>query len=265
MGGIIYISCKIKMRTKLILLIAIFFLSLFIPCISQADHNIKRIKQLTETNSKGEAISTTDENSATWISKDKFRQDEGDHTTTIIRLDREKIYHINHMERTFSAMDLPINLESILPPEARQIFQVMKMSSTVTKTTEAQSIREWASQKYLVDIAISLMGMNMPMKMEIWVSKETGINMKSFRHFYEALLSMNPFTTDLIEELREIEGYPVLTVITMSVEGTKTNSREEVISIEDKKAPKGIYEIPEGYILVDYNPLDLGEGPKSKF
>jgi hypothetical protein len=213
-------------------------------------------------NAKGEAISSAEESSATWISKDKFRQDEGDHTTTIIRLDREKLYHINHKDKTFSAMDLPLNLENSLPPEAKQIFQVMKMTSTVTKTSETQSIREWGCQMYLVDMSISVMGMSMPMKMEIWVSKETGINMKSFSLFYETLLSMNPFTIDLIEELRDIEGYPILTAITMSVEGKKTYSREEVISIENKKAPKNMYDIPEGYILVDYNPLDLGEAPR---
>jgi len=252
------------MRTRLIPSLTIFFFFLFFSGAARADHYIKRTKQMTQINSKNETVSTTDEHSASWISKDKFRQDEGDHTTTIIRLDREKLYHINHTDRTFSALDLPLNLGDSLPPETRQIFQVMKMSSSITKTSDTQSIKEWASQKYLVDIDISLMGMSMPMTMEIWVSKETGINMKSFRLFYEALLSMNPFTTGLIEKFRDIEGYPVLTVITMSVKGAKTNSREEVISIEDKKPPKGIYDIPEGYILVDYNPLDLGEGPPSK-
>lgn len=252
------------MRARLILLSAILFLSLLYPNTTRADHYIKRIKKTVETNTKGKIVSATDENSATWISKDKFRQDEGKHSTTIIRLDREKLYHINHTDRTFSAMDLPLNLEMSFPPETRQIFQVMKMSSTITKTSETQSIREWTSQKYRIDIDISLMGMKMPMQMELWVSKETGINLKSFRQYYESLLSMNPFTVDLVEKLRDIEGYPVLTVITMSVKGVNTNSREEVISIEDKKAPVGIYDIPEGYILVDYNPLDLGAESRDK-
>lgn len=245
------------MRIRLSYIIIILSLAVLFPDSIRADHYIQRIKQMTEVNSKGEAVSTSDESNTTWSSKDKFRQDEGDHTSTIIRLDQKKLYHINHKDRTFSAINLPLNLENSLPSEAMQIYQVIKMSSTVTKTSETQSIREWASQKYQVDIAISFMGMKMPMKMELWVSEETGIDMKSFWQFYEALLSMNPFTTALIEKLRDIEGYPVLTVITMSVEGSKTNSREEVISIEEKKAPDGIYDIPEGYILVDYNPLDL--------
>jgi hypothetical protein len=247
-------------KLKPLLLLAVLLLLLLYPGTASADHHIKRIKKMTETDAKGEALSDTNEQSETWISKEKFRQNEGNHTTTIIRLDRKKLYHINHIERTFSALDLPLDLETSLPPDTRRIFQVMKMSSTVQKTTETQTIGQWASQKYMVNIAISLMGMSMPMKLELWVSKDTGINMKSFRQFYEALLSMNPFTTGLIDKFREIEGYPVLTVITMSVEGIKTHSREEVISIEEKKAPGGIYEIPEGYILIDYNPLDLGEG-----
>jgi len=105
-----------------------------------------------------------------------------------------------------------------------------------------------------------MMGMDMPMTMEIWASKETGINLKTFRKFYAVLLSMNPFTKDLAEEFQKIEGYPVLTKISMRVKGVETKSQEEVITVEESRAPRGTYDLPYEYTRVAYNPLILGNG-----
>jgi hypothetical protein len=105
-----------------------------------------------------------------------------------------------------------------------------------------------------------MMGMDMPMTMEIWATKETGINLKTFRRFYAVLLSMNLFTKELVEEFKKIEGYPVLTKISMRVKGVETKSQEEVITVEESRAPRGTYELPSEYTRVAYNPLILGNG-----
>jgi hypothetical protein len=157
-------------------------------------------------------------------------------------------------------MDLPVKLEENLTPESKQIIQVIKISSSVTETQETRVIKGWRSQKFSADISISMMGMDMPMTMEIWASKETGINLKTFRKFYAVLLSMNPFTKDLMKEFQKIEGYPVLTKISMRVKGVETKSHEEVITVEENRAPKGTYDLPSEYTRVAYNPLILGNG-----
>jgi hypothetical protein len=170
------------------------------------------------------------------------------------------VFILNHVDKTYSEMDLPLKLEENLTSEAKQIIQVMEISSSVTETEETQMIKGWKSQKFLADISISMMGMNMPMTMEIWASKETGINLRTFRRFYVVLLSMNPFTKDLVEEFQKIEGYPVLTKISMRVKGVETKSQEEVITVEEIRAPRGTYDIPSEYTRVAYNPLLLGNG-----
>jgi hypothetical protein len=109
-----------------------------------------------------------------------------------------------------------------------------------------------------------MMGMDMPMSMEIWASKETGINLKTFRKFYAVLLSMNPFTKDLAEEFQKIEGYPVLTKITMRVKGIETKSREEVIAVEENRVPEGTFDVPSEYSRVVFNPLILGNGASTR-
>jgi hypothetical protein len=189
-----------------------------------------------------------------------MRQDDGDATSIIIRLDKNKVFILNHIEKAYSEMDLPINLEDNLTEEAKQIIKVMKISSSVEETEETRLIRGWKSQKFTADISIYMMGMEMPMTMEIWASKKTGINLRTFHKFYSVLLAINPFTKDLMEDFKKIDGYPVLTKISMQVKGVETTSLEEVLTIEETKAPRGIFDLPSEYSRIAYNPLLLGNG-----
>jgi hypothetical protein len=238
------------------ILLSVFLL----PLSVNADHVVKKTKQTTETVMNGSNQKSSKNDGTTWISKNKMRQDDGGATSIIIRLDKDKVFILNHVDKTYSEMDLPVKLEENLTPEAKQIIQVIKISSSVTETQETRVIKGWRSQKFSADISISMMGMDMPMTMEIWASKETGINLKTFRKFCAVLLSMNLFTKDLLEEFQKIEGYPVLTKISMRVKGVETKSHEEVITVEENRAPKGTYDLPSEYTRVAYNPLILGNG-----
>jgi len=249
-----------KKRLVQLVLIVIGFCAFLLPLSVNADYVVKKTTQKTETVLNGSNQKSSNNDGTTWISKNKMRQDDGDATSIIIQLDKNKVFILNHVDKTYSEMDLPLKLEENLPPEAMQIIQVMKISSSVTETQETRVIKDWKSQKFLADISISMMGMDMPMTMEIWATKETGINLKNFRKCYAVLLSMNPFTKDLVAEFQKIEGYPVLTKISMRVKGVETKSQEEVITIEEIRAPRGIYDLPSEYTLVAYNPLILGNG-----
>jgi len=250
-------------RCLMLLPTIIIFAVILLPLSADADHAIKKTKQTTKTVLNG-TNEKSNEDGTTWISKNKMRQDEDEATSIIIRLDKNKVYILNHIDKTYSEMDLPVKIEENITPEAKRITHVTKITSSVIETREKRLIRDWNSQKFTADISISMMGMDMPMTMEIWATKETGINLKAFRKFYAVLLSMNPFTKDLVEEFQKIEGYPVLTKITMQVKGVETKSREEVVSVEEGKAPKGTYDIPSDYTLVAFNPLILGNGAFSK-
>jgi hypothetical protein len=249
-----------KKRNFQLILIFFSFSIFLLPLSVAADYVVKKTKQTTETLPDGTSQNSSENEGTIWISKNKMRQDDGDATSIIIRQDKNKVFILNHMDKTYSEMDLPLKLEENLTNEAKQIIQVMKISSSVTETQETQVIKGWKSKKFLANISISMMRMNMPMTMEIWATKETGINLKTFRRFYLVLLSMNLFTKDLVEEFKKIEGYPVLTKISMTVKGVETKSQEEVITVEESKAPRGTYDLPSEYTRVAYNPLILGNG-----
>ena len=236
-------------------IILIAFGLAFSPAIASADHLIKGKKHTDAFNMMGQSQPEKDEDMTTWLGKDKMRQDVGD-VTTLIRLDKNKMYIINHSDKTYSEMDLPFNLEEMLPPEAKQMLDAMDISSSITDTGETQTINDWNCKKYLVEISVSMMGMGMPIKMIMWTSKDLGINLNEFKELYAKTLAANPMFKDFIQDFEKLDGYPVLTEFSMDMMGTEQKYREEVLSVEKTGAPAGTYELLEGYTKSAYNPFD---------
>lgn len=246
------------MKKRLILLapvILIIFALAFSPCIAKADHLIKGKKHTDAFNMMGRSQPAKDEDTTTWLGNNKMRQDIGD-VTSLIRLDKNKMYIINHADKTYSEMDLPLNLEEMLPPEAKQMMDTMDISSSITDTGETKTINNWNSKKYLIEISVSMMGMEMPMTLTMWASQDLGVNLKEFKQLYTQTLATNPMFQDFIGEFEKIAGYPVLTEFSMDMMGAEQKYREEVLSVEKTSPPAGTYELPEGYTKTAYNPFD---------
>ena len=227
----------------------------FSPFLANADHLIKGKKHTDAFSMMGQSQPEKDEEMITWLGKNKLRQDVGE-VTTLIRLDKDKMYIINHSDKTYSEINLPFDMEEILPPEAKQMLDTMDISSSITDTGETQTINNWNCKKYMVEISVSMMGMAMPIKMDMWTSKDLGINLSEFKELYTKTLAANPMFKDLIQDYENVDGYPVLTEFSMEMMGTQQKYREEVTSVEKTGAPAGTYELPEGYTKTAFNPLD---------
>ncbi|MFQ6110337.1 MAG: DUF4412 domain-containing protein, partial [Candidatus Aminicenantales bacterium] len=228
-----------------------------LPHPAKADSHIKKFRHTDAMTIMGQTQPAKDEEGATWMTKDKMREDEGKSRSTIVRLDLKKIYVIDHEKKEYVEIDLPIDFEKILPSEAKQMMQMMEVTAKVTETQEVQKIKKWDCKKYLVEIGFSMMGMNMPMKMDMWVTKGIDIDFNLYEKFQTEMLSLQPIFKDFIEEFKKIKGYPVLTEMTMTMMGTETKTKEEVISVEKKNAPEGTYDIPEGYSKSEtFNPFE---------
>jgi hypothetical protein len=235
--------------------ILLFGLILFLsPILAKADIFIAKTKHTDEIVSMGQVLPAKDEQGMTWIANDRMRDDTGD-TSVIARFDLNKIYIINNKDKTYSEVDLPIALEKILPAEAATMLQMMQVTATVTDTGENQKIKDWNCKKYSVNVSISMMGMSMPMTMETWTSKDLGIDLAAYKKFSDEALKLNPMLKAIIGELQKIEGFPVLTKVSMNMMGAETKYQEQVLSVEKKDAPPGTYDLPKGYTKVAYNPF----------
>ena len=248
------------MRKKLIIFSTtfLFILSVILsPSVAKADILVKKKKHTDAVSIMGQTQPAKDEEVETWLAKDKMRQEQGEGKVYILRFDLNKAFYIDYTKKTYSEVDMPIDLEKALGPQAQQMMQMMQTSVTFSDTGEKQKIKNWNCRKYLIEISISMMGMNMPLKMEIWASKDLGIDMNIYKKFYRETLSLNPMTKDIVEDFQKMEGFPVLTKVSMSMMGSEMKYQEEVISVEKKAAPQGTYDVPQGFTKADFNPMDM--------
>src|SRR3954447_19725186 len=170
-----------------------------------------------------------------WVAADKLRHDEGE-TSTIVRLDRGKVYLLNHGDKTYAEIAAP-DVQK-LAPAAEAAIKV-----TVTATEEKKKVGTWNARKYKVDI-LSPDGVHLDTT--IWASKDVASH-QAYGKLAAVLAALQPGSSEWARQMQTIEGFPVLQESDVAMGGSKFKTREELASVETKDAPAGTYEPPAGY------------------
>jgi Domain of unknown function (DUF4412) len=179
-----------------------------------------------------------------WVHGDQgeeIRRDEGD-TTYILRLDRGKLYVINHADKTYSELALPIDPRKInAPPE-------MQVRAQVTATDETRKIGSWNARRYKVDITNPA---GLRLETTFWASKDIAAH-PAVTRLNASIAALQPGSADWSLKLGQIEGFPVLQEADVTMGNSRFKTREELIAVETKDAPAGAYDPPAGYTVQAY-------------
>ena len=167
---------------------------------------------------------------------DKLRRDEGD-ASYILRLDRGKLYVINHADRTYSEIPLPVDPQKTPAADAAQI------KAQVTATGETKKIGSWNARKYRVDISNPA---GLHLDTTIWASTEIASS-AALTRLAASLAALQPGSGDWARKLEQIDGFPVAQEANVTMGASHFKTREELVSVETKDAPAGAYEPPAGY------------------
>lgn len=202
----------------------------------------------------GESQPAKDSQIQIWAAGDRLRRDEGDQST-ILRLDKSRLYIVDHADRTYSEVPLPIDLRKMMPKGteamADQVAAGMKVSVQVAPSDQTKKIGQWTARRYDVTVQ-SAMGMKILTTM--WISQD----LKDFKPFNElagTMAALQPGSGEWVKELKKIDGFPVLTESQVDALGARFSTREELVAVETREAPAGIYELPAGYTAEAYNPI----------
>ena len=189
-----------------------------------------------------------------WAAGDRMRRDDGDQSM-IFRLDKSRLYIVDHADKTYSEIALPIDLRKMMPKGseamADQIAAGMKVTVQVAPRDETKKVNQWNARRYDVTVQ-SAMGMKIATTM--WVSKEVD-GFAGFNKMAGAMASLQPGSGEWVKQLEKIDGFPVLTESQVDALGAKFGTREELVAVETKAAPAGTYDLPAGYKAQTYNPI----------
>jgi hypothetical protein len=204
----------------------------------------------------GQSQEPTDEKHVTWLGDRRMRMDQGA-TSTIVLPDEKKMFIINHDDSTYAVVDLPVDLNAILPPGlGDQMMNMMKFNVTLTPTDETKEIGEWTARRYEMKLTSSMMTLDSV----LWASNETPIDAADYLDLYGEMLRLQPGMDAMVDKIAAIDGFVVAqeAEMSMSFMGDSTvGSSDRVLSIEEMDAPAGTYAPPSGYSRKDFNYAEM--------
>lgn len=229
--------------------------ALLVAAPSTADQVLTIAHHTDELSMMGQTTPAQDATHTYWFADDATRQDMGD-TSVILRLQEKKLYFLDHAEKSYAELDLPIDFEKLVGPEmAPMMEQMSKMMSATVEITPTDRGGEFAGYSCTfstVEISMSMMQMTS----DSCISKDLPIDYSRYQALAEAQAEMLPNQDWMKEMTDKLQGFPVRTDTTTTVMGNDTKSWQELRSVEERDAPAGHYEPPTEYQKVEYNPME---------
>lgn len=233
----------------------VFYL-IFILIISaaflNADYYIKQKSHADEVSMMGQTQPAVDEDIEIWITDNlkKFAS-HSPSQSIIINLENNTMSIINHQNKSYLEMELPLDITKYFPTEMTQMIKSMMDSITlnVSPTGEEKKIGEWNCSGY--DVKMNMMMMEINMK--VWATKDVPFDWKKIAEdmmpkFMQAQLRLSQ---EAVQEFQKIEGYWIINETSTKVMGNTFKAITEVVEIDKKDAPSDVFAIPEGYSKKD--------------
>jgi len=179
-----------------------------------------------------------------WYGAGKTAQTSGD-VGLIVDLEKNTAYMVNHRDKSYVPIPLPMDITTVLPPEVKSMAPNLQMTATVAATAETKSIGRWQCKGY--DVALTVMGM--PMTLRVWASTDVPAALLDYSAKVTPVFLQGQMrlTDESVKEFAKIKGFQVATELNADFMGARMHTTTEVVEIAEKAAPAGTYEPPAGY------------------
>lgn len=222
----------------------------------QADSFIKSVSKTDAIQMQGMSQPAQVDTAETWLGKDRAAMVMPQQNMRIVvNTTDEMIYMINETEKTY--MEMPLDIVGAMFDEMEKKDQAQADSArammdqmaaminvTVTPTEETKEIKGWQALKYNMVIEFPMGTLNA----EVWASTDPEVDWELLRALENSKMALQmPGMEKVTNEMAKIEGATVMTSSVMNMGGQSVNTSNEVLTIETKEPPAGIYAVPEGY------------------
>ncbi|MBU1338972.1 MAG: hypothetical protein KKD56_07895 [Acidobacteria bacterium] len=226
----------------------ILIISLVLVCglFLSADVYIKQNTHSDAVQIMGQSTPEKNEVNHMWIGKNKMAM-HGKDGSFIVDLDKKHVLMINHSNKTYIPMTIPIDLDAYFPPQLMQMMGDVKVS--ISPTGNSKTIGTWKCEEYTME-------MNMMMfttKGTIYATTDVPFDWKEYQQemyasFAQATMRLSE---ESVMEFQKIKGFQIQTEMIVNMMGTEMKTVQIVEEIAKKDAPAGTYDAPSDYTKQD--------------
>ena len=193
-----------------------------------------------------------------WIGEERVREVTG-RGEALLRLDRGRLYIIDHQAQTYNRIGLPVKLEEHLRPSQRETFKSIEQAALDVITSVDLRVGEtpFALDEYTVtkvDLEVTN-STGWKVHYALWMTEDLPDETDHFLDLMRLRLSLVPGNGKVLTSLSSLKGFPVVMETTWTGPGIRHRSRDRLIEIEESKPPGDTYRVPRGYRRVRFDPL----------
>ncbi|HDJ24193.1 MAG TPA: DUF4412 domain-containing protein [Candidatus Aminicenantes bacterium] len=230
---------------KIVWLLCLLF---FMGGLIYGDYFIKEKSHTDAIQMMGQSQPARDEVMEMWISQDlKKMAANSSEQSMIIDLNKNLMYLVDHQNKSYVEMDLPLDISKYVPAQMAQMMNQMANSVTieVTPTGQKKKIGQWECSEY--DVVMNIMMMKMEMK--VWATKDVPFSWEKVTKDLtsQVMAAQLRLNQSALQELLKVEGQWIASETKMNMMGNTVRSTTEVLEISEKDAPQGIYQVPAEY------------------
>jgi len=192
-----------------------------------------------------------------WISENSIRIEvSSSGTVHITDLAGARLITLDRTKREFFIIPLE-QVRADLKRASERLKQRMHISWRIERIGEQETISGFDCMPIVFRGSGSLeQGGNfapLDISVQFWVSRNTPISYDVFLKLMDVIgISQNPFMdTQVLNELRDLGGYPIKTVTSIKFEGVNDRIEQTVKVIREVEHDPSLYAIPEGYTEAD--------------
>jgi len=228
-----------------------------------ADQVVTLLSHTDEISIMGQKTPAQDIRQEYWFGAEALRFDSGD-TSVVIQPTAKKLYFANHADKSYSAMDLPLDFKQLVPPEMapmmEQMMGMMTATVQVTPTDRTGKFGGYSCKYSTVDVSMAMMKLSM----DTCTTEDLPIDYSRYRSLYLSQAEMMPNIGWMREMAEKLTGFPIRQDTTTTMMGKPVKSWQELQSVEERAAPAGFYGPPAGYREVEFNPMAQGQQQRGR-
>jgi len=231
------------------ILLAVTILA-FAAGLAQADVYIKQNTHTDAVTMMGKTTPAKDQVTEQWIGKNRFAS-HMENQSVIMNLDEKVMYMVNHRNKSYIPMKLPVDMTEYMPPQVAEMMKSMMGSITVkvSPNGDTKTVAGLPCNGY--DVSMNMMMMKMNMK--VFASEKVSFDWQKVAQtmMSEMLKAQMRLSDDAVKEMQKVKGYWMSMESTVNVMGQDIRSTMEVTEIAEKAPTASAYTIPKDYTKKD--------------